>query len=142
MKNREKRLGISEGWYSRSGSYTDLESDKFIRKLVRNIYLKHGILTSEAYIHRYPERISIKFLMYITDSSQYKIQNLLISLIKSILVLKYNKNVNISYKQCSHLMFNSKILVDYLEKKLKGNPNKVRMVLKNVISKVNTDLSK
>jgi hypothetical protein len=39
-------------------------------------------------------------------------------------------------------MFNSKILVDYLEKKLKGNPNKVRMVLKNVISKVNTDLSK
>lgn len=141
MKNREKRLGISQGWYSRSGEYTDLESDKFIRKLVRNIYLKHGILTSEAYIHRYPERISIKFLMYMTDSSQYKIQSLLMKLIKSILVLKYNKNINIYYKQCPHLLFNSSILVDYLEQKLKGNSNKVRMILKKLMSKVNTDLS-
>jgi hypothetical protein len=76
-----------------------------------------------------------------TDSSQYKIQSLLMKLIKSILVLKYNKNINIYYKQCPHLLFNSSILVDYLEQKLKGNSNKVRMILKKLMSKVNTDLS-
>ena len=63
MKNKEKRLGISQSWYTRSMRESD---DQFIRKLVRGIFLEHDIFISEIYINRYPERISIKFLMHLT----------------------------------------------------------------------------
>jgi len=141
MKNREKRVGISQSWYSRSlGS--EIHEDIFIRKCVRNIYLKHGILTSEPYINRYPERISIKFFMFCTDSSQYKIQWELYSLLKSLLVLKYNKNIDISFKQSPHLLFNSKILTDFLKVKMEQNPLQSKMTLKRLFVQIDTELKK
>jgi hypothetical protein len=116
--------------------------DIFIRKLIRNIYLKHGILTSEPYINRYPERISIKFFMFCTDASQYKIQLLILGLLKSILVLKYNKNIDISFKQSPHLLFNSKILTDFLKVKMEQNPSQSRMTLKRLFGQIDSELKK
>ena len=87
--------------------------DQFIRKLVRGIFLEHDIFISEIYINRYPERISIKFLMHLTKKGHYCGLILeLKSLITSLLVLKYGKNVDINFKQCNHIFGNSKILID------------------------------
>lgn len=130
MKNKEKRLGISQIWYTRSMLEWE---DEFIRKILRGIYLEHDIFISEIYINRYPERISIKFLMHLTNKNHYS--DLIIELrylIQSLLTLKYGKNVDINFKQCNHLLGNSKILIDWLKTEVGKNPQRSRIVGKNL----------
>ena len=96
--------------------------DEFIRKLIRGVYLEHNIYISEVYINRYPERISIKFLMHLTKSKHYG--NLILelkSLLTSLLVLKYGKNIDIKCKQWNHLVGKSKMRIDGGKKESKSN---------------------
>ena len=140
MKNKEKRLGISQSWYTRSMKESE---DEFIRKLIRGVYLEHNIYISEVYINRYPERISIKFLMHLTKSKHYGSLILeLKSFLTSLLVLKYGKNIDINFKQCNHLLGNSKILIDWLKTEIEKNPQRSRGVLKNLFSSGLKELSK
>ena len=131
-----KKLGISHPWYSRSISQS-LSSELWIREFISGLFTNYNYLISELFVQVYPKKVSIKFLIFIRRKNPDWLYCLvylprLIRLIKSVLTLKYNKNVHISFKVVGSVFEDDKILSKLVGSKLTKNPFKFRFTLKKV----------
>jgi hypothetical protein len=72
------------------------------------------MIPSEIYIHNYPKKISINFLIFVPKrTSQRGVSTVLtkiISLIKSILTLKYSKNIHVNFKVIPSIFHDAHIM--------------------------------
>ena len=131
-----KKLGISHPWYSRSIS-SSLSSELWIREFISGLFVNYNYLISELFVQVYPKKVSIKFLIFIRRKNPNWLYCLvylprLIRLIKSVLTLKYNKNVYISFKVVGSVFEDDKILSSLVGGKVGKNPFKFRFTLKRV----------
>lgn len=110
----------------------------WIRSCLNGIFLKYNIITSQLFIHTYPKKISLYFLVFIPKNKNPHNINIIllllpkiIKLIKSILTLKFNKNVHISFKVVPTLFHDAHILAKWL--KLEKNPVRLKYALKKLL---------
>lgn len=132
-----KKIAISQPWASRNINQ-NLNKDMWIRKFVNGIFNKYNIITSQLFIHTYPKKISLYFLVFIpknTSKSHVKLLlTQIITLIKSILTLKFNKNIHISFKVVPSLFHDAHILAKWI--KLEKNPIRLKYALKKLLFQV------
>jgi hypothetical protein len=132
-----KKIAISQPWASRNINQ-NLNKDMWIRKFVNGIFNKYNIITSQLFIHTYPKKISLYFLVFIPkNTSKNHVKLLLtqiITLIKSILTLKFNKNIHISFKVVPSLFHDAHILAKWI--KLEKNPIRLKYALKKLLFQV------
>lgn len=131
-----KKIGISHPWASRNINQ-NIGQDIWIRKSINGIFANYNMIPSEIFIHDFPKKISLKFLVFIPKrTSKNKIRLLLpkiISLLKSLLTLKFNKNIHISLKVVPSLFHDAHILGKWL--KLEKNPVKLKYALKKLVKR-------
>jgi len=89
-------------------------------------------------IHIYPKKISLKFLVFISKknkNSRYCALYLerIIGITKSILALKFNKNVSISIRIVNDAFDDPVILSKLLQDKIVSNPFRYRVILKRLM---------
>jgi hypothetical protein len=130
-----KKIAISQPWASRTLNQ-NLNKDMWIRSCLNGIFLKYNIITSQLFIHTYPKKISLYFLVFIPKNKNPNATTPLllpkiIKLIKSILTLKFNKNVHISFKVVPTLFHDAHILAKWL--KLEKNPVRLKYALKKLL---------
>jgi len=144
-----KKIAISQPWISRSMDQ-NIHKDIWIRKYISGLFLKYNILTSEIYIHEYPNKISIIFLIFVpkfakrslsrnnrNDRLQAK-QDMapilrikkLVKLTKSLLILKYNKNIHINLKIVPSIFHDAHICVKWLKEE--KNVHNLKFILKKL----------
>lgn len=111
-----KKLGISQNTYF----YTYKINYNLINicELINNIFLNYNIFVSNIYIYEYPKSIIIKFDIWIHNKKCYMFLNHIINLLKSLLVLKYNKNIEFNIK-ISKDIFNDDMLLSNFIKTMK-----------------------
>jgi len=132
-----KKLGTSYPWFSRSIN-NDYLTEKWIRDFTEGLFTRYNYVVSDIFIHIYPRKITIKFLIFISKknkNSRYCVLYLerLIKLLKSILLLKLNKNITISIRVVNDAFDDSKILSSLLKNQIINNPFKYRIVIKNLM---------
>lgn len=107
-------------------------------RIYRRTFTRYNYVVSDIFIHIYPRKITIKFLIFISKknkNSRYCVLYLerLIKLLKSILLLKLNKNITISIRVVNDAFDDSKILSSLLKNQIINNPFKYRIVIKNLM---------
>jgi len=132
-----KKLGSSYPWLSRSIN-NDYSVEKWIRVFIEGVFANYNYITSDCFIHIYPKKVTVKLLIFISKknkNSRYCVLYLerLISFIKSILILKLNKNVYISIRVVNDCFDDSRVLSTLLKDQILENPFKYRMVIKKLI---------
>ena len=103
-----------------------------IEKITRNILKKYKIYASGINIYEYPELYIMKFTIYIGYKKQYKIIKILIKYIRSLLILRYNKNIQMNIKFSDVIYRESEILEELLKRTISKNPRKVVRILKKI----------
>jgi hypothetical protein len=119
-----KKLNISENW--KYYTYKNNYNLNHIDNIIKNTFLNYNILISNIYIYEYPKCIIIKFQLWVYNENHYKFINNIISYLKSLLILKYNKNIELNIK-FSKDIFNDDLLIGTFIKK---NNDKIRPLLK------------
>ncbi len=132
-----KKLGISYPWLSRSIEQ-DYFGEKWIRDFIRGLFENYNYVVSDVFIHIYPKKISLKFLVFISKNnknSRYCVLYLerLVAMTKSVLSLRFNKNVSVSIRIINDAFEDSSVLSKLLEKKISSNPFRYRVVLKRLM---------
>jgi len=132
-----KKLGLSYPWLSRSIDQ-DYFGEKWIREFVTGLFQKYNYFVSDVFIHIYPKKISLKFLVFISKknkNSRYCALYLerIIGITKSILALKFNKNVSISIRIVNDAFDDPVILSKLLQDKIVSNPFRYRVILKRLM---------
>jgi hypothetical protein len=119
-----KKLGVGSSWnyYSYKKNLNLIAIDN----IVKNTFLNYNIFISSLYIYEYPKLVLIKFELFVYDEDDYTFLNSIINYLKSLLVLKYNKNVELDIK-FSRDIFNDDCLIGTYIKK---NKDKIRPLLK------------
>ena len=137
MKN--KKLGISENWLSRSVNPSIIH-EQWIRNCINGIFNKFQIITSNIYIHSYPNYTIVIFSIYdliINNDKQIKnrcrIIIYCIKLIESLCLLKFNINVKCSVQLLPSLLYDSHALASWIKLKLEDDPLKFRSLFLNII---------
>lgn len=131
-----KKLGISHPWYSRCIN-SSVTEDLWIREFIEGIFVTYGYLLSTLFVQVYGEKINIKLLIFIRRRNPDWLYCLvylprLVSLIKSVITLKSNKNVTISFKVVGSVFEDEKILSTLLKRKISKNAFRFRLTLKRV----------
>jgi hypothetical protein len=139
-----KKIGISQPWSSRSMS-SSLKEEVWIRKLIEGIFLNYNYPPSEIYIHFFPNKIEIKFSLFIPggivsgerggdilEEHNWRLDKLL-KLIKSIIVLKHNTNVLFNIKRIPHVFKNGKVLSVWLKNQIEKEPLRLLGTLRKVV---------
>lgn len=126
-----KKLGISESWkyYSYKSNYNLY----WIDNIIKNTFLCYNIYISNIYIYEYPKLIIIKFNLFVFNKNQYKFINYIISYLKSLLILKYNKNIELNIKFSKNIFNDDKLIGTYI----KNYNNKIRLLIKLLNKHVN-----
>jgi len=132
-----KKLGSSYPWLSRSIN-NEYSEEKWIRAFIEGVFANYNYITSDCFIHIYPKKVTLKLLIFISKknkNSRYCVLYLerLISFIKSILILKLNKNAYISIRVVNDSFDDSRVLSTLLKDQILENPFKYRMVIKKLI---------
>ena len=103
-----KKRGISEVSLYRTYPYNlNLIN---LTKYIENSLLNYGIIVSNIYINEYRKIFIIHFTVFIPDSRQYKVLSKIIKYIKSLLILKFNKNIYFNIKTVESIYHDNKIL--------------------------------
>ena len=114
-------------------------------KIIEGIFFKYGILVSSIYIHEYPKNYIIHFNIFISHHIQYFILKNIIKLIKSLLVLKYNKNISFNIHISKSIYYDNKFISSWLSYKLQNDPLQLRFITKKLwkfINKKNVNKTK
>lgn len=132
-----KKIGLSYPWLSRTIN-NDYVTEEWIRNFSEGLFSNYNYILSDIFIHVYPKKVTIKFLIFIgkkNKNSRYCALYLerLIKFLKSVLLLKLNKNITISVRIVSDAFEDSKILSSLLKNKITSNPFKYRMIVKNLV---------
>lgn len=129
-----KKIAISQPWASRTINQ-NVHKDLWIDKCINGIFNQYNMIPSQLFIHTYPKKISLHFLLFIPKYTSHSgvsslLKNLII-LIKSMLTLKYNKNIHISFKVVPNLFHDAHILAKWI--KLEKNPVRLKFILKKLL---------
>lgn len=118
------KIGISENYkfYTYKNNYNLIN----INKIINNILINYNIYVSNIFIYEYPKSIIIKFDIWIYNKNLYKILNNILNLIKSLLILKYNKNIQFHIKISKDIFNDDLLIANYL----KNNHDKIKYILK------------
>lgn len=140
-----KKIGISQPWSSRSMSCS-LKEEIWMRSLIEGIFHNYNYLCSEIYVNCFPSRIELHFLLFIPggnsldekeDLKSVKEHNWrlskIVQLIKSILILKYNINVEMNIKRTPNVFKDGKILSSWLKSQIEKDPLKVLPTLRKTV---------
>jgi len=132
----EKKLGISHPWYSRTMN-SSVHSELWIREYIQGLLGNYNYLTSHVFVQVYPKKVSLKFLLFIGKRNPQWLYCLvylprLIQLIKSVITLKYNKNVHVSIKVVGSVFEDDKVLSTLITRKVTENPFQFRQTLKKI----------
>ena len=103
-----------------------------IEDIIKNILKNYNIYSSTIIIYEYPKAIVVKFSIYIGYKKQYKIIKSIIKYIKSLLVLRYNKNVQLNVNISRDMYKDNEILGEIIKDKINKNKNKIINILKSV----------
>lgn len=129
-----KKIATSQPWAARTMDQNVFQ-DLWIDKCVNGIFNQYNMIPSQIFIHTYPKKISLHFLLFIPKNSSHSgVRSLLkniILLIKSMLTLKYNKNIHISFKVVPNLFHDAHILGKWI--KLEKNPVRLKFILKKLL---------
>lgn len=104
-----------------------------IEDMVKNILKSYNIVSSSVYIYEYPLAYILKLTIFINNKIQYIILKKCIKLIKSILVLKYNKNIEIDIKVIKNMYEDLDILGEHIKQKTTKNPETMVRVMRKVL---------
>lgn len=124
MENRYRTYGINNNIYN-------------IELIIKNILKSYFIYTSEIKIYEYSKLYIIKFKIYIYRLEQYKIIELLKKYIKSLLILKLNKNIEINIEKCNNIYEDNEILMEILKLKIKEDPHRMIFIAKRLSKNIN-----
>jgi hypothetical protein len=132
------KIGVSQPWGNRTIN-ENIKEEVWTRKFINGTFLNYNYIISEIYMHSYPKKLSLKFLIFIpTWSVSKKVHILyltkLISLVKSVLTLKYNKNVSVTFKVIPHLFKDPVMLGKWL--KLEDDHVKLKFKLRKLLHKI------
>lgn len=103
-----------------------------IEEDVKNILKSHNIYTSSILMYEYPQLLVLRMNIFIKRKYQYRELKLLIKLIKSLITLKYNKNVKIGLKLIDNYESDNEILLSIINKRVSKNPHKIIEILKKI----------
>lgn len=124
-----KKISVSQPWLYQTYPYNPQISN--ITTLIKNTFLKFGILTSQIYVSEYPKL----FVFHFTVFGNNQLLTSIINYLNSILTIKYNKNIIFDFKYSPSLYHDDLILSSWLKLKLQQDPNKLRMLIKKIVSK-------
>lgn len=126
----EKKLKISENtyYYTYGKNYNLL----LISDIIKNTFLNYNIYISNIYGYEYPKCIIFKFDIWIHNKKCYKFLHYIIKFLKSLLILKYNKNIEFNIKISKNLLNDDKLLTEYLKTEINSNKQLLR-VIKNLL---------
>lgn len=130
----EKKLRISQN----SFFYTYKNNYNLIRivDLIKNTFLNYNIYVSNIYVYEYPKSIIIKYNIWIHNKNCYIFLNNIINFLKSLLVLKYNKNIEFNIKISKDIFNDDKLITNYLQYEMSSNKQLLK-ILKDIKKNVN-----
>lgn len=133
----EKKLRISQNsfFYTYKNNYNLLR----IVYLIKNTFLNYNIYVSNIYVYEYPKSIIIKYNIWIHNKNCYIFLNNIINFLKSLLVLKYNKNIEFNIKMSKDIFNDDKLITNYLEYEMNSNKQLLKILkdIKKNVSKSN-----
>lgn len=130
----EKKLRISENtyFYTYKNNYNLLT----ISDIIKNTFINYNIYVSNIFIYEYPKSIIIKYNIWIHNKNSYKILNHIINFLKSLLILKYNKNIEFNINISKDIFNDDKLLSNYLKYEMNSNKQLLK-ILKDIKKNVN-----
>lgn len=112
-----------------------------MRVLIEGILKSNKLYISELFIDEYPCHIQIKCLIFVPRSvyTMKKVRIVLcsvISLLKSIITLKSNKNVSFKLGILPNVCASSVLLCDYVKRRIMYNPFKYNAIISKVLKRM------
>ena len=130
----EKKLRISQNsfFYTYKNNFNLIT----IVDLIKNTFLNYNIYVSNIYVYEYPKSIIIKYNIWIHNKNCYIFLNNIINFLKSLLVLKYNKNIEFNIKISKDIFNDDKLITNYLHYEMNSNKQLLK-ILKDIKKNVN-----
>ena len=130
----EKKLRISQNsfFYTYKNNFNLIT----IVDLIKNTFLNYNIYVSNIYVYEYPKSIIIKYNIWIHNKNCYIFLNNIINFLKSLLVLKYNKNIEFNIKMSKDIFNDDKLITNYLHYEMNSNKQLLK-ILKDIKKNVN-----
>lgn len=94
--------------------------------MVRNTFMNFNVYVSQMFIYEYPKCVIIKFNLWVYKSEHFKIVKHILDYLRSLLVLRYNKNVEFEVKFSRNIFSDELLLGTFIKK----NSDKMRSLLK------------
>lgn len=133
----EKKLRISQNsfFYTYKNNFNLIT----IVDLIKNTFLNYNIYVSNIYVYEYPKSIIIKYNIWIHNKNCYLFLNNIINFLKSLLVLKYNKNIEFNIKMSKDIFNDDKLITNYLHYEMNSNKQLLKILkdIKKNVSKNN-----
>ena len=127
----KNKLNVSVPWLIRSNSH-DVFKFLYLSNLTSQLFIKNKLFISDIYFHEFPLYSQLIIEIYPFNIKAYKNILLINSLIKSIISLITNKNVNLYFKLSPHLFNNASIFSKWLNKKIYYQPLKLKRLMKRL----------
>jgi hypothetical protein len=133
MKETSKKIGISQPWFFNTFPYnpTLLKQQIFITAFFNNF----GILVSDIYISEYRHLLSYHLTIFLSHTKHYSVIKPILNVLKSLLVIKYKKNISFNIKRSPSLYYDDKILGSWLKLNIQKDTMKVRPLIKKLLHK-------
>ena len=119
---KKKYISQNPYIYSTNINYNILE----MNKLIKHTFNNYNIFVSNIYSYEYPLCFIFKFDIFIHNPKAYKIIKYVIKLLKSIFILKYNKNVEFHINLSKNIFNDDLLLASYI----KNNLSKIQPIFK------------
>lgn len=130
----DKKLSISSQAFFKTYPYNG--NLIHMQKIIEGIFINYGILTSSIFISEYPKLIIFQFNILLKIPNQYNIIGPITRFIKSLFVLKYNKNIRFDITISKNIYCEDKYISSWLKYKLLADPNRVRFLLQKLFKDV------
>ena len=133
-----KKLGISSNYKVRSIKSSDWG---WINSLCEGVFSGHKLYMSEVFVDSYPCHIQVKCLLFVprsiyTMKEVRKRLPVIISLLKSMISIKSNKNVSFKVGIMPSVFGSSRVLSSYLKRRITWNPFKFTMSVSKVFKRI------
>lgn len=126
-----KNIGISQPWLFNSYNPSLINQQNDISSLFYDI----SMLTSQIYISQYKHLYIYHFTIFINQNYNTKNIALALKLLKSLLILKYNKNVIFNVKYPASIYHDHYQIASWLKFNIEENPTKIRPIFKKIMKR-------
>ena len=126
------KLGVGSFWFYRVYRNNRVIDKLIITRLIKNLFLKNKIFTSDIVIKAYPKYHDINIILFPINKKSYRNLIILLRFLKSFLYLLLKRNININIKYVDNIFFDINLLNSLLSFKIFNEPLKLKRIIKSL----------